>query len=242
MSPKINFDASIGDFVAEYPQSRDIFKDFELDYCCGGKKNIEIAAKEKNIDLEELKSLLQKIIDETPEKERNKSWTNESLTNIIDHIEKNHHSFAWKKLSSIEILLNKLIQVHGDKHGDFLFRLENIFVKFKEKLEKHLKTEEDIVFSYVRKLDESLALNSSIPAKDPNFTKETIEILQKEHEEAGEILSQIKSFTSNYELPDYACASFAKLYEDLEALEDDLHVHIHLENTVLFPRLEKFID
>lgn len=242
MSKKINFDTSLGEFVAQYPQTRDVFERYELDYCCGGKKNIEVAAKEKNIDLNEFESLLQKIIDVAPDTEKNKNWTDESLINIVNHIQKVHHVLAWEKLASIKILLNRLIQVHGEKHGDFLFRLENIFEKFKIKLENHLKMEEDIVFDYVRKLDKSLKIDSELPIKNPDFTKETLEILQKEHEEAGEILKQIKSFTSNYELPDYACASFAKLYSDLETLEDDLHIHINLENTVLFPRLEKLLD
>jgi regulator of cell morphogenesis and NO signaling len=30
--------------------------------------------------------------------------------------------------------------------------------------------------------------------------------------------------------------SYQALYEGLEALEKDLHQHIHLENNVLFPR------
>ena len=72
--------------------------------------------------------------------------------------------------------------------------------------------------------------------------KETIKNLRIEHEEAGDILTQIKEYTSNYQLPDYACASFAKFYSDLEELQDDLHAHIHLENTILFPRLMVLID
>lgn len=250
MSKKVNLDASLGEFVIDYPQSREIFENFELDYCCGGKKNLAVAAKEKNIDLEEFQSLLQKIVDEKPRIGRNKSWTNESLNNIVNHVEEDHHKFAWEKLHSIELVLNKLINVHGEKHGDFLLELKNIFIKFKEKLEKHLKLEEDIIFSYVRELDEASSSSRQYQwqkqehklAEKFYLTKETIELLQAEHEEAGEMLRQIKSFTSNYELPDYACASFVKLYADLESLEDDLHTHINLENTVLFPKIIKLIE
>jgi len=230
MSEKINFDTSLGEFAAQYPQVRDILENYELDYCCGGEKNIKVAAKEKNIDLASFESLLQKIIGEASPTEKNKKWADEPLVDIVDHIQKTHHALAWEKLSSIKIVLGILIHVHGEKHGDFLQNLANIFDNLKTKLEKHLKVEEDIVFAYVRN-----------PDKANGCTKQLLADLQKEHQETAEILNQIKSFTSNYELPDYACASFAKMYADLETLTDDLHAHIHLENTVLYPRLEKLL-
>ena len=42
-------------------------------------------------------------------------------------------------------------------------------------------------------------------------------------------------YKGSYRLPDDACPTFAALYETLQALEADLHEHIHLENNILFP-------
>jgi regulator of cell morphogenesis and NO signaling len=47
---------------------------------------------------------------------------------------------------------------------------------------------------------------------------------------------EIRALTHDYQLPPYACSTVRALYEGLEALEADLHVHIHLENNILFPR------
>lgn len=244
MSEKINFDTSLGDFVAEYPQSRDVFTRYDLDYCCGGKKNLVVAAKEKNIDLNEFESLLQKVITEAPPTDKNRKWIDESLTDIVNHIENTHHVFTREKLESTEFLLDKLIAVHVEKSGDFLLRLKNMFMDFKRKLEKHLEDEEDVLFKYIRQLDESNSL-SRMSIERPLVTEgiDTLILdLEKDHEEAGDILVQIRNFTSNYELPEYGCASFLKLYADMEALEYDLHIHIHLENTVLLPKLKKAIS
>ena len=41
----------------------------------------------------------------------------------------------------------------------------------------------------------------------------------------------------DFRLPDGACNTWSALWHGLEALEPDLHHHIHLENNVLFPRL-----
>jgi regulator of cell morphogenesis and NO signaling len=61
-------------------------------------------------------------------------------------------------------------------------------------------------------------------------------MMQYEHEEAGNILKRMREVTNDYTLPDGACPSFTALYFGLDALEKDLHQHIHLENNVLFPK------
>lgn len=242
MPAEVNFDTSMGEFVVKYPQTRDVFKKFALDYCCAGQKSITQAVQEQSIDWVQFKAALQKMIDEVPKDEKIKNWENESLTDIINHVEKKHHAFLWGKLASTEFLLNKLIEVHVKKHGDFLIGLKDLFLGFKDKLERHLSSEENTVFSYIKELEESASSNTAQPAAEKRFAKELIKTLRQDHEETAELLRQIKSYTSSYELPDYACASFIKLYSDLETIEDDLHEHIHLENSLLFPKIEKIIE
>ena len=59
-----------------------------------------------------------------------------------------------------------------------------------------------------------------------------------EHDVAGDFLAQMRQVTDNYTLPEDACPTFAALFEGLDALEKDLHEHIHLENNILFPKAE----
>jgi regulator of cell morphogenesis and NO signaling len=60
--------------------------------------------------------------------------------------------------------------------------------------------------------------------------------MMAEHDQAGDLLREIKALTRDHTPPEDACASFRSLYMGLKALEADLHQHIHLENNVLFPR------
>jgi regulator of cell morphogenesis and NO signaling len=55
----------------------------------------------------------------------------------------------------------------------------------------------------------------------------------------GGYLAEIKTLSNNYTLPADACASYTLLYKMLAAFEDDLHMHIHLENNILFPKALK---
>ena len=59
--------------------------------------------------------------------------------------------------------------------------------------------------------------------------------MEHEHEAAGTALARLREISGGYALPADACVSYAALYEGLQALEADLHEHIHLENNILFP-------
>jgi regulator of cell morphogenesis and NO signaling len=37
-------------------------------------------------------------------------------------------------------------------------------------------------------------------------------------------------------VPEYGCVTYRALMSGLKELEQDLHMHVHLENNVLFPR------
>lgn len=60
--------------------------------------------------------------------------------------------------------------------------------------------------------------------------------MMKEHDAAGDQVEQIRKLSLDYMSPAGACASYAALYQGLEEFEADLHLHVHLENNVLFPR------
>jgi len=63
-----------------------------------------------------------------------------------------------------------------------------------------------------------------------------IRVMLAEHESAGASLDQVRAITKNYALPSHACETYRALFKGFEALERDLHMHIHLENNILFPR------
>jgi regulator of cell morphogenesis and NO signaling len=60
--------------------------------------------------------------------------------------------------------------------------------------------------------------------------------MESEHESAGEALAKIREITQDFNIPEYACVTYRALMNGLRELEQDLHIHIHLENNVLFPR------
>jgi regulator of cell morphogenesis and NO signaling len=56
-----------------------------------------------------------------------------------------------------------------------------------------------------------------------------------EHDAVGALLRQLRDLTSAYPPPADGCASYDALFNGLEGLEADTHLHIYKENNLLFP-------
>ncbi|MEJ7799408.1 MAG: hemerythrin domain-containing protein, partial [Ilumatobacter sp.] len=62
-----------------------------------------------------------------------------------------------------------------------------------------------------------------------------ISVLLAEHDTVGELLARLRELTNGYQPPADGCASYAALFAGLAELETDTHLHVHIENNVLFP-------
>ena len=63
-----------------------------------------------------------------------------------------------------------------------------------------------------------------------------IRMMEREHDEAGTQLQEIRRLTGDYTAPADGCTTYGVCFEELAQFERDLHRHVHLENNVLFPR------
>ena len=61
-------------------------------------------------------------------------------------------------------------------------------------------------------------------------------MMEREHDFAGNALSNMRETSSNYTAPFDACITYQTLYRTLGEFEADMHQHISLENNILFPR------
>jgi len=93
-----------------------------------------------------------------------------------------------------------------------------------------------VLFPYIVRMEESSIAGEAAPPSCFGTVTNPIRMMCAEHDGAGEALRTFRTITSEYKLPEDACASYRGLYEALQGFEADLHQHIHLENNILFPR------
>jgi regulator of cell morphogenesis and NO signaling len=113
--------------------------------------------------------------------------------------------------------------VHHDKDPATMDALRRAWTDLVEDLVPHMRKEEQVLFPWIR-------------SGHGDSAWAPIQVMESDHERVGEILATIRRLTGDYVVPEEACGSWRALWQGLEALEEDLHRHIHLENNVLFPR------
>jgi regulator of cell morphogenesis and NO signaling len=225
---------TVRDAVVKYPETKKALERLGIDYCCGGNNNLLEAAAEKGLDA----VALGKALTESTSKAASnavKDWSKASATELAHHILDTHHVFMKRELPRLEDLSEKVLKAHGESHGKMLESLRRTFLGLKEEIEMHLVKEEEILFPLITDLDSSAQLGGPPPVSHCGSVQNPIHQMKYEHDAAGAALAEMRRITEGYGLPEDACPSFVALYEGLQALERDLHEHIHLENNILFP-------
>lgn len=228
-----NIKPSIGEIVANDFRAAALFKEAGIDFCCGGNKSLTEACGEKGAD-ESL--LIQKldILAQTPVSGAMnfKEW---ELGFLSDYIVNTHHKFVLKHLPELVFYTQKIADVHGAHHPE-LIEVADLFLKINEELLQHLKNEEEVLFPAIK----AVVTNSSPEIKATILSE--ITRMQGEHEFAGGAMDKINVLTQNYLIPADACNTYQVSLKLLEQFEDDLHVHVHLENNILYPKALKLAE
>ncbi|WP_195265063.1 iron-sulfur cluster repair di-iron protein [Clostridium sp. 1001275B_160808_H3] len=233
MEKSINKNLSLGECVIIYPEIVEKFNDMGLDYCCGGSENLELALKEKNIDVDKFIEDINKELEEFVfDNSSYINWNERNSEELIQHIINTHHAKTFELLRDIDPLLVKVFKVHYNHLPEVLTRVHKLFGTLKSELEEHLIKEEKILFKKIIEFEAT----SDEAKKD--ILKEEIESFIGEHEAAGDILKELAHITDDYNAPEWACTSFKLLYMKMHDLEKDLFVHIHKENNILFKRYQ----
>lgn len=126
--------------------------------------------------------------------------------------------------------LNKVAAVHGDRHPE-LREVQDLFIGCAEDLTSHMQKEEQVLFPFIRKM----AVGDDIHAPF-GTVQNPINMMMHEHTNEGERFRKIAALTNDYTAPEDACNTYRVTYALLNEFEEDLHLHIHLENNILFPK------
>lgn len=225
----------IGAIVAEDYQYAAVFDHAGIDFCCQGDRTIADACVEKSLDPAALISQLNTISRGNTARQDFNSW---SLDLLTDYIEKTHHRYVTEKISEIAPYLNKIVKVHGSDHPE-LAEIEQIFTSSAGELSMHMKKEELIVFPRIKKIEHCSESGEPLPPARFDSIQTPISAMLHEHGEEGERFRQIAALSNNYSPPADACNTYRLTYALLQEFEKDLHLHIHLENNILFPKAIK---
>lgn len=230
-------EVEIGQFVAKDYRTAAVFSEYGIDFCCKGNRPLAAVCEKKGISVNEILCKLSSASSiENNSAIDYKSWPLDLLT---IYIEKTHHKYVKSKIPVLHQFLAKLCKVHGESHPK-LIKINNEFLKVSKELLQHMKKEENILFPQIKKMVENIENNIPIEFSHFGTIQNPISMMEHEHDNAGEIFRTIASLTNNYTPPADACNTYKVTFSMLDEFEKDLHLHIHLENNILFPKALEF--
>ena len=229
---------TVAEIVADNYKTADVFKKYGVDFCCGGHASVTDVCGKKNINPADLERDLAEIEETASATNDFNQW---KLDFLIEYILNVHHTYVSKNIPLIREYADKVAKVHGHHYNEVV-EIKELFDEVAEELLLHMHKEENILFPFIREL---LAAQDDNPIElDFPFgtIQNPINMMEMEHENAGNIFKQIALHSNNYTPPADACNTYIVLYAKLKEFEDDLHKHIHLENNILFPKAIKMSE
>jgi regulator of cell morphogenesis and NO signaling len=228
----IDSQRTVAEIALERPQAAAVFEKLGIDYCCGGRTPLAAACEQAGVDLNHVEGLLEGAGKDQPGAA---NWGEQSLASLVSHIVGKHHAYCREEGLRLQPLVAKVVSKHGEHHPE-VAQVQNLFTALRNELSMHMMKEEQMLFPYIIALEESAARKSAPPRAPFGTVHNPVRMMVEEHDDAGNLLKDIRSLSGNFTAPPDACPSFKALYQGLEAFEADLHQHIHLENNILFPR------
>lgn len=224
---------TIGEMVAANYRTAPVFKKYGIDFCCKGGRTIEAACAAKSIDPSPLVAELEAV--SGARESAQTDYTTWPLDRLADHIEERHHRYVEEAIQQLQPFLDKVVKVHGDHHPE-LIDIRERFNKAAGNLAQHMKKEELVLFPFIRKMVKAEAEGTELGRPHFGTVENPIAMMKDEHEAEGSRFETIRNLSHDYTPPVDACNTYRVTYALLNEFEDDLHLHIHLENNILFPK------
>lgn len=229
-------DQEIGQFVAQDFRTAAVFSEYGIDFCCRGNRPLATVCEKNGLAIDEVLTKLDIAVSTQNNAAIDyKSWP---LDLLATYIEKTHHKYVQSKIPVLHQFLAKLCSVHGERHPELL-EINSEFLKVSEELLQHMMKEEQILFPQIKKMVANLDANTPIERPAFGTVKNPITMMEHEHDNAGEVFRTIAKLTNNYTPPEDGCTTYQVAFSMLAEFEKDLHLHIHLENNILFPEALK---
>ncbi|MCK8515872.1 hemerythrin domain-containing protein [Methylonatrum kenyense] len=203
---------------ATMPGATSILRDFGLDIWRDSNLTLAQAAENNRADVEALETRLSGLL---PFRTRD---IPEHPGKLIQHIITHYHDVHRYELPRLIQLAERVEQTHRH-HPQCPQGLSIALETLGVDLDTHMRQEEQVLFRMMQQ-------------QPPRSLAAAIACMREDHDEHNELLQKLETLTDGLRLPEDACGSWNLLYRGLAKFLDDLIVHTHLEEAILFPHFE----
>lgn len=220
--------------TADY-RTADVFRKYDIDFCCGAKWPLEFACQAKGLDTGEIIKELRRSVRNTVSS-MTLDFDDWDLDFLTDYILNIHHRYLKKSLPDVNEYVARFLVGHREKFPE-LNDLEKVMEDMLKEIPPHMKKEEEIIFPYIKQIYHAWRHRESYASLLIRTLRKPVEeVMEGEHESVGKHLRRLRELTNNYHYPEDACVTHRVTFAKLREFDESLVQHIHLESNILFPK------
>ena len=227
--------ATIKEIVTADYRAAKVLEDYGIDFCYSGSKTLEEISQEQhlsNVVLEKALANLNMQPNKGVLQWNFKEWKTRFLIEYITHT---HHYYI-RKVSPELVRLGERVSVAEGERFPETSEIYRLVIELTNRSQQHLTSEEYALFPYI--LEMEAVRDSKRPFVAPEFgrVEKPVHAIENEHMVCIGLLRSVRALSSDFTAPHRASQEHRSWYTLLREFNSDLHLHIHLENHILFPR------
>lgn len=166
-----------------------------------------------------------------------KDWANVPYIELVEYLELRHRIIMNEKIPRLAKLLEKMLSEYKGEFRKILESLREIFNAVISEKEIHIKREEEMLFSYIKKLINFQAAGGDKPEILINGIQNPISLIKNDHIKVEHaLLETMNKIATVFQSIDSFSDTFKLFYNDLKDLETEFMDHMRLETDILFPK------
>lgn len=210
---------AIEDIVLAHPECARVFRALRIDFWGDGRLTLREAVARNGLPLEQVQVALATALHEPAHGGDRHERT---VVPLIAYIVDRHHGFIRNVMPGIVSLADRIAQGHGCWDPSWV-EVAAVARELDEELEHHLADEERYVFP-------SLIAQSCL---DP-MVRRQVAVMHHDHDAIQQRIERLRALTDGYQPAADACENTRRLFDELRRLDDDLAIHLDLEEHVLW--------
>lgn len=224
---------TVANIALRVPAATETFERFGIDYGCRGKLPLSAACAHLRVPLRE-------VLDDLEARARQPGTLEVAPGDahaLIRHLVEQHHAPLRVELPRLASLAARAASAEEASDGPDALTLATVerYVRaLQSELLPLLDREEREIFPYIDELASGRA-----PTPPFRTIHTPLYALVAQHDEVSGKLAKLRKITNDFELSASAGGDHRALYPALRELIHRLHVHLHLENNVLFPLAQR---
>jgi regulator of cell morphogenesis and NO signaling len=231
-----NQSPTVSDLVRADYRLADVFKKWNINYCCGGNEPLDQVCQLQGLDLLKVEQDMQASRQAMFRSNAVSfdSWPVDFLADYIVHV---HHAYIKAVAPELEQTFAAFVQGHQKKYP-YLTNVHGVLKKLIAMLLEQVQHQEDVIFPYIKQVNNAFKRKESYGQLFVRTLHKSLrETTGKAQQQTLSALTNLRNATQQYQFPDTVCTKHQVFYHKLKELDADVVQHKHLEHTILFPKV-----